>query len=62
MTFGREPSIPNVYKVSQENARAMADGSLCRGAGESSNPYGFVVLSKISGRFLLNTERGITRS
>jgi aryl-alcohol dehydrogenase-like predicted oxidoreductase len=28
MTFGSDPSMPNVYKVSQENAREMVDKSL----------------------------------
>ncbi len=28
MTFGSDPSMPNVYKVSEENARAMVDKSL----------------------------------
>ncbi|MDT4895240.1 MAG: hypothetical protein QOH25_317 [Acidobacteriota bacterium] len=28
MTFGSDPSMPNIYKVSQENARAMVEKSL----------------------------------
>jgi aryl-alcohol dehydrogenase-like predicted oxidoreductase len=31
MTFGSDPSMPNVYKVSQENARAMVEKSLEEG-------------------------------
>lgn len=31
MTFGNDPSMPNVYKVSQENAQMMVDKSLASG-------------------------------
>jgi aryl-alcohol dehydrogenase-like predicted oxidoreductase len=31
MTFGSDPSMPNIYKVSQENAKAMVEKSLSAG-------------------------------
>lgn len=30
MTFGSHPSMPNIYKVAQENARAMIEPNLTR--------------------------------
>ena len=36
MTFGSDPSMPNVYKVSVEDARVMVETALDAGVGSRS--------------------------